>query len=42
MLGRDYFLLGFDFKDGAYHFDREGLRAVPALKKALLSMNKDD
>ena len=35
-LKRHYFLLGFDFKDGEYHLNREGLRAAPSLKKALL------
>lgn len=33
----NYFLLGFDPKDGTYHLDREGIRANPTVKKALLS-----
>jgi hypothetical protein len=35
-LGEKRFLLGFDPKDGAFHLDRENIRAHPALKKALL------
>ncbi len=35
-LGKHYFLLGFDPKDGAYHLDRTNMRAAPSLKKALL------